>query len=169
MHGFRRRTYASPGEAIADARSILSRWREIRSLMRGEGIGAAFRERLMLVVTEVNGCRYCSYGHSRRALAEGIAEEEVEALTQGVLADSPSEEVPALFYAQHWAEADGTPDPEARARVVHLYGGERVEQIELILRMIRMGNLMGNSWDYVLYRISFGRWGAPGHAERESA
>jgi len=24
--------------------------------------------------------------------------------------------------------------------------------------MIQMGNLMGNSWDCLLYRISFGRW-----------
>jgi AhpD family alkylhydroperoxidase len=169
MHGFRRRTYGSPGEAIADARSILSHSREIRALMRGEGIDVAFRERLMLVVTEVYGCRYCSYAHARKALAEGIAKEEVQALTQGVLADSPAEETPALLYAQHWAEADGMPDPEARERMSDLYGEEKVEQMELILRMIRMGNLMGNTWDYILYRISFGRWGAPEHAERESA
>jgi hypothetical protein len=31
--------------------------------------------------------------------------------------------------------------------------------IHLILRMIRAGNLMGNSWDYILNRISFGRFG----------
>ena len=160
MNGFNRRTYDSPGEAIADAQAVLSRWKEIRTLMRGEGIiDAAFRERLMLVVTEVNGCRYCSYAHARKALSEGIAEEEVQALAQGVLADSPKEEMPALLYAQHWAEADGRPDPLARERVLELYGEKKVCAIELILRMIRMGNLLGNTWDYILYRISFGRWG----------
>jgi hypothetical protein len=32
--------------------------------------------------------------------------------------------------------------------------------IDLALRMIRVGNLLGNTFDYVLHRASFGRWGA---------
>jgi hypothetical protein len=32
--------------------------RAIRGLMRGETIDPGFRQRLMLAVTEVNGCRY---------------------------------------------------------------------------------------------------------------
>jgi len=28
------------------------------------------------------------------------------------------------------------------------------------MRMIRIGNLLGNTWDLLLYRISRGRWGA---------
>jgi hypothetical protein len=40
------------------------------------------------------------------------------------------------------------------------YGREKTEAIHLMLRMIRMGNLLGNSWDYLIYRISFGRKGA---------
>jgi hypothetical protein len=31
--------------------------------------------------------------------------------------------------------------------------------IEVVLRMMRMGNLIGNTLDYLLYRISFGRRG----------
>jgi hypothetical protein len=31
--------------------------------------------------------------------------------------------------------------------------------IEVILRMIRAGNLMGNTLDWLLYRLSFGRLG----------
>jgi hypothetical protein len=34
-----------------------------------------------------------------------------------------------------------------------------LEEIEVVLRVIRIGNLMGNTIDYVLYRVSFGRWG----------
>jgi hypothetical protein len=40
------------------------------------------------------------------------------------------------------------------------YGTQKVEAIELALQMIRMGNLSGNTLDYVLYKISGGRWGA---------
>ena len=34
-----------------------------------------------------------------------------------------------------------------------------VEAIELTLQMIRMGNLSGNTFDYILYRVSLGRLG----------
>ncbi|MFC2009044.1 hypothetical protein ACFLUT_03220 [Chloroflexota bacterium] len=39
------------------------------------------------------------------------------------------------------------------------YGAEKADAIHLVLRLIRMGNLMGNTWDYFLHRISFGKWG----------
>ena len=93
------------------------------------------------------------------ALTEGVSAEEIEALGQGMFTGSPPEEAPALLYAQHWAEADGHPDAEVRQRVVAQYGDTTVDKIELVLQMIRMGNLLGNTWDYVLYRVSFGYWG----------
>jgi len=69
------------------------------------------------------------------------------------------EEAMAVIYAQHWAESDAHPDPEAVQRLQQAYGVEKTEAFHLMLRMIRMGNLLGNSWDYLIYRISFGRWG----------
>ena len=42
---------------------------------------------------------------------------------------------------------------------MNTYGVEKFDAIEMILRMIRVGNLSGNLWDYILYRISFGHWG----------
>ncbi len=158
MAEFKRRIYHGLGEVLADFRAILSQRALLRSTMRG-GLDAAFRERLMLVVTGVNGCRYCSYAHARQALAEGIAAEEIEMLGETAFHGSPSEEVPALLYAQHWAEADGEPDPAVRDSVVDRYGEEMVERIEIVLRMIRVGNLMGNTFDYLLHRLSFGRLG----------
>jgi AhpD family alkylhydroperoxidase len=156
---FKRRFYRNLKDILVDFRAIISRRKEISPLMRGEVIDPAFRERLMLVVTEVNGCRYCSYAHAREALTVGIPEKEITALGEGVFEDSPEEEIPAMLYAQHWAEADGAPDLEAREHIVAQYGAEVVDAIDLAVRMIRMGNLSGNTLDYVLYRISFGRWG----------
>lgn len=159
MDTFERRTYHSLGEALTDLRSIMSRRKEIRSLMRGEVIAHTFRERLMLAVTQVNQCRYCSYAHAREALSKGIPQHEIEALGRGMFGNSPTEEVPALLYAQHWAEANGEPEASVRAQVVARYGEQAVETMELALRMIRAGNLLGNTFDYALHRISFGRWG----------
>jgi AhpD family alkylhydroperoxidase len=131
----------------------------LREAMRENGLDPAFRERLMLVVTGVNGCRYCSYAHAREALSQGINQKEIDALGEGMFEGSPSAEVPALLYAQHWAEMDGNPEPGVREQIRQRYGKRILEQIEIALRMIRMGNLLGNTFDYLLYRVSFGRWG----------
>jgi AhpD family alkylhydroperoxidase len=131
----------------------------MKALMRGESIDASFRERLMLAVTAVNGCRYCSYAHARQALAEGIHSAEVRALQDGRIEGSPGEELPGLLYAQHWAETGGRADPAARERILEEYGADAVDAIELALRTIQMGNLVGNTMDYALYRLSFGRLG----------
>ena len=159
MSSFKRRIYHGLGEVLADMRAAMSRRETLRSAMRGEGLDSALRERLMLVVTGVNGCRYCSYVHAREALAEGISQDEIMSLGEHMFEGSPPEEVPALLYAQHWAETDGKPDPAIRERIGQRYGRDVLERIEAVLLIIRMGNLMGNTMDYVLYRMSFGRWG----------
>ena len=112
----------------------------------------------MLAVTSVEGCRYCSYFHSKLALKGGMTREEVGKLLSGDVQDCPEEEYIAVLYAQHWAESDAHPDPEAVQRLQETYGSEMVEAIHLMLRMVRLGNLLGNTWDYILFRISFGKW-----------
>ena len=159
MKKFRRRIYRNPGQFWEDFRFLIKNHSRIRAVMKQNLIPPAFRERLMLAVTAVNGCRYCSHVHAREALLAGVSEAEVESLLSGVVDDCPSEEVAAVFYAQHWAESGANPDPDARQKLVEVYGDDTARDIELVLRMIRVGNLTGNTWDYLLYRISFGRWG----------
>ena len=113
----------------------------------------------MLAVTSVEGCRYCSYFHTKLALEGGISQEEIGRLLSGDFDDCPEDEAIAIFYAQHWAESNAHPDPEATNKLREIYDPEKVEVIHLMLRMIRLGNLLGNTWDYFLYRISFGKWG----------
>ena len=146
-------------ELICDLRAVAVRWQLILPVMRGRLIDPAFRERLMLAVTAVNTCRYCSYIHTRQALVEGVTPEELASLAQGELA-GPQHELPALLYAQHWAESQGKPDPAAYARIVAQYGQELTAGIELTLRLIRLGNLTGNTFDWLLSHLTFGRWGA---------
>ena len=159
MKAFNRRIYRSLSAFIIDFKAIMAQRDQMKLLMRGELIDAAFRERLMLAVTAVNGCSYCSYAHARQALVEGVDSDEIKALQDGVVKNSPKEELPALLYAQHWAETGGNIDPVARERIIELYNEDTVQAIELTLRTIQMGNLLGNTLDYVLYRLSFGRLG----------
>jgi len=92
-------------------------------------------------------------------IVEGIDKDEIEALQGGVVENCPRDELPALLYAQHWAETQGSTELAARERIVEKYNEETVKAIELTLQTIQMGNLLGNTIDYVLYRLSFGRLG----------
>ncbi|MFO7772925.1 MAG: carboxymuconolactone decarboxylase family protein [Dehalococcoidia bacterium] len=157
---FKRRRYKNLKDVFRDLWFPIRNRSQLRELTRKRLISPAFRERLMLAVTAVNGCRYCSYFHTKQALKSGIAAEEISSLLLGDIANCPQDEAVAVIYAQHWAESDTHPDLEAVRRLEQTYGLEKAEAIHLVLRMIRVGNLLGNSWDYFIYRISFGRKGA---------
>jgi hypothetical protein len=123
-----------------------------------DNIEALIEEYLSRMTYKANGCRYCSYFHARQALKSGLTPEEISQLLSGDVDNCPEEEAVAVIYAQHWAESDAHPDAEAVQKLQQTYGVEKTEFIHLMLRMIRLGNLLGNSWDYLLYRISFGKW-----------
>ena len=154
---FKKRTYKNLKDFFGDLWFPIRNRKRLREITRNNLISPAFRERLMLAVTAVNGCRYCSYFHAKQALKSGITTEEIKQLLSGDIASCSEDEAVGVIYAQHWAESDAHPDPEAVERVQQTYGIEKTEAMHLMLRMIRMGNLLGNSWDYFLYRLSFGK------------
>jgi len=155
---FNKRTYSSPKEFFTDLCFPIGNRKRLGELKSKGLISPVFRERLMLAVTAVNGCRYCSYFHAKQALESGVTQEEISQLLSGNTDGCPEEESLAVIYAQYWAESNAHPSFEAVIRLQETYGAEKAEAIHLMLRMIRLGNLLGNSWDYLLYRISFGNW-----------
>ncbi len=132
-------------------------------ILRRRTLPRAFRERLMLAVTGVYGCRMCSWAHTREAFRSGVDRNEITALLSGTADDCPPDEAVGVLYAQHWADSDAHPTPEAAKRLVDSYGPEKARAINIMLRMMRAGNLTGNTWDYILYRASFGRLGMQQH------
>jgi AhpD family alkylhydroperoxidase len=155
---FNKRTYSSLKELFTDLCFPIRNRKQLREVNNKGLLSPAFRERLMLAVTSVEGCRYCSYFHSKLALKGGISQEEIGKLLSGDFEGCPEEEALAVLYAQHWAEANARPDPEAVQKLQEIYGSEKAGAINLMLRVIRLGNLLGNTWDYLLYCVSFGRW-----------
>lgn len=113
----------------------------------------------MLAVTEVNRCRYCSFAHTKMALQSGLKSGEIRQILQHNVRDCPETEIQAILYAQHWAETDGHPEPEFRTNMEKQYDAELTDMIETVLLTMRMGNLIGNSLDYLLYKVSFGYLG----------
>ena len=159
MEKFKKRTFNSFREFVEEFKFIIENRERIKKLEAGELIDAEFRQRLMMAVTEVNGCRYCSYYHSKLALKAGINQKELDSLLAGELKDCPEDQILALVYAQHWTENKGQPDREMIDKVKSEYGAEKFETIQLAVRMINFGNLSGNSFDYFLYKLSFGLLG----------
>ncbi len=149
---FSKRIY-TPRPLLRDFQNILAHFHEFRLAVRSQRISKAFGEKIMLAVTAVNGCRYCSYGHARAALASGVSQEEVNLLLGGEIGHVSPDEAPALFFAQHYAESGDYPDPEMVQKLVETYGQEKARDILAHIRMITFGNLSGNTFDALLSRL----------------
>ena len=86
--------------------------RTMKYMMRNKKskqIDQNFIERIMLAVTQVNGCEICSYGHTKLALEQGMSNKEIQMLLSGNTEGIPSEEATAIFFAQHYADNRGNP------------------------------------------------------------
>jgi len=150
---FNKRIYSLP-TFTADVKNIFDHMDALRHAARGGRVSHAFAEKIMMVVTSVNGCRYCSYGHARAALAAGVPDSELQKLMALELGTFPENEAVALTFAQHYAESCCNPDPAAWQRVTSYYGEEAANDIMTYLRMITFGNLLGNTFDAILSRFS---------------
>lgn len=128
--------------------------RGMRSLRRDPRLTKAAGERIMLAVTQVNGCRMCSYAHTRMALEEGIGQESISDLLSGDLSSAPEEEMKALLFAQHYAESGGRPSPDAVRALISQYGHETSKQILSYIRIIMVGNAYGNTLGHLKDRFS---------------
>ena len=121
-------------------------FRSIPLLKRAKAAGKmnkAFLERIMLAVTEVNGCAMCSYYHTRVALEEGFSAEEIRAMLGGSFADVPPEQLSGVLFAQHYADQRGNPSRESWDKIVAEYGETGAYGILAVTRMIMMGNAVG--------------------------
>lgn len=132
---------------------MLSSIRDFIAASRSGAVSKPFQERIMLAVTHVNGCRYCSYFHTSVALREGMPQEEIKALLDGEFDDVPAEEAPAILFAEHYAESGGNYDPEAYNRLVETYGEGRTRGILGAIRAIMIGNIWGIMFDALQFRL----------------
>ena len=103
-------------------REMLSSMGDMRTGRKEGLVSVEFSERIMLAVTEVNGCRYCSYFHTQVALKAGLDADEINDTLAGDFGNAPAEELPALLFAQHYAEQAGQPDPETVEKLMAVYG-----------------------------------------------
>jgi len=114
-----------------------------------------FKERIMLAITEVNGCTMCSYVHTKIALSSGMPRENIQAILSGDTSCVPVDEAVGVIFGQHFADSLETPSKESIERLVEEYGFKKAELILAACNMITMTNGMGTSMDYLFNRIKF--------------
>jgi len=128
------------------------------SLVRSYGPGAPIdprtREQIILAVTEVNGCRYCAWIHGSWQEFLG------DSLTHGEAHDV------LLAYARACAEA-GRPLPTDD--LLAILPPEAVRAVRATVAQIEVSNLVGNTVDGMLARLTRKRPLAPLEFVREAA
>lgn len=120
---------------------------------KNENLQTEFLERIMLAVTEVNSCAMCSFAHTKIALDAGMSAKEIENMLEGVLDDVPTKELPAILFAQHYADTRGNPSKESFQTLVKIYGLEKAQGILGGIRAIMVGNAYGIAWGSLLGRF----------------
>ncbi len=149
---FSRRVYTLPGflAALLDGAAHLP---ELARAARGGRVSRAQAEKIMLAVTQVNNCRYCRLGHSYAASRAGVSRAEIESLLAGDWSPFPAQETAALAFARHYAESEEQPDPAAWEALVAACGPAQARDALAYMRMITIGNLLGNTFDALLSRL----------------
>ncbi|NLA75886.1 MAG: carboxymuconolactone decarboxylase family protein [Deltaproteobacteria bacterium] len=127
--------------------------KHLRLNRRQKLLSVKFRERIMLAVTEVNGCAACSYAHTRLALEEGMSPEEIEALLSGDRGYIPEEELVAILYAQHYTDNNGSSSKESWLRLVDEYSLDKAWVVLAVIRMITVGNIYGIAISAIIDRF----------------
>lgn len=150
---FNKRIY-SLSTFVSDVNEVFAHLDDLSTAARVGRVDKAFAEKIMLVVSHVNDCRYCSYGHTRAALAARVSAAELQRLMALDLGNFPEQEVVALTFAQHYAETGCQPDPAAWQSLVNCYGPDTARDILAYLRMITFGNLFGNTFNALLSHIA---------------
>jgi AhpD family alkylhydroperoxidase len=125
----------------------------MRKAKKKNELSPELKERIMLAVTEVNGCGICSYAHAKIALEAGLDSREIQDMLAGITDEVPAEELPAILFAQHYAESRGRPSQEVLERVTEIYGLSKTQGILGAIGGIMVGNAYGIPWSAFWNRL----------------
>lgn len=149
---FRKRTFTLPllGRSLAAAGVHLPVL--VHALVR-PSLSPALREEIMLAVTSVNDCRYCSWVHTGLALENGVDMDSLEALLGRDLGSVEERDAVAILFGKHFADTVRHPSKVARDKLREHFSASEQREIMAYIHAIYFANLTGNSADAVLARL----------------
>ncbi len=139
------RHYASPLEFAGDFVKMMTVMSRLRKLQTEDRIDPLLAEKVMLAVVGVYGCECCSYNHTVIALERGIRKDEIDSLLAGATGSLTDDEIPAVLYAQHWADTKGRIRQDLREKVAVCYGEQKVQHMDAIIRLSELTSLCNNT------------------------
>lgn len=143
------------GEAYNALVLLIRTVRYVRKARKEELLDKHFMERIMLGVTQVNGCPLCSFAHTKMALEMGMEAQQIEELLGGELDNIPLEQLKAVLFGQHYAETTGRPSKKSWDEIVHEYGVDGAKGILGTIRIMMVGNIWGIVIGLLKSRIQF--------------
>ena len=108
----------------------------------------------MLTVAKLNDCRYCSWGHHEWAHTAGISEEELAHLEDMDPEFFDRRKWIAVSYVRAFVSGKfGSVPRELRKEMRENYTAHEIKEIELVTRIMDLGNRGANTWDSMLSRL----------------
>lgn len=154
LRPFGKRTFTLPLLAQSTAAALHHGPALLRGLVQ-PATSPALREKVMLAVTAVNDCRYCSWAHTGLALENGVDLDALrEILDHGSFGSVSTPEGVAILYAKHFADTVRRPSAEAE-RALAAAWPDPTQRAEILayIHAIYFANLSGNSLDAWLARL----------------
>jgi len=122
------------------------RMMKLRKIPYEQKISPQFREKLMVAVSSVNKCAYCSYLHTKTALEQGISQNEIDGILKNDIKQFSKEDLPGILFAQHFSETKGNVSESALNNVIQIYGETKTWQMRAFLQSVLFGNLCCNTY-----------------------
>ncbi|NLY20891.1 MAG: carboxymuconolactone decarboxylase family protein [Tissierellia bacterium] len=126
----------------------------LKKSIRSNYISESFKERIMIAVTEVNGCSMCSYAHATMALEAGLNQNEIDDLIGGITENVPSEERQGILFGQHIADNRGVVSKKVWNQIIETYGKDEADGILASSQVIMLGNAYGIPFGSLMRRIT---------------
>jgi AhpD family alkylhydroperoxidase len=101
-----------------------------RSKRNGE-LNTELIEKVMLTVTEINGCEVCSVFHNRVAEKEEIKEEDIQVLFVADFEEIPQDEAPAILFARRYAASSGKASEHSWKSLIQSYGESKADPLKV--------------------------------------
>lgn len=151
--GFKKRTITAP-QLAARMASLVPEFGTMYRVWGKKEVDPGFREELMLAVSRLNGCRYCSWGHHEWAQISGVSNEELAQLEQLDPKGFDRRKWVAISYVRALVQENFVRvQPELRRAMQHKYSAREIRQIELIANVMDVGNRGSNTFDAMLSRL----------------
>ncbi len=122
----------------------------------------SLQTKIMLAVTEVNGCEMCRVFHTQHAKKIGLEQADINQISSGMVI-SFDDATEAMLFGKRYAENEGHYSDEDWDCLVKTYGEKKALGILGVIRMIMMGNAMGiaagNFWNRLKFKpVKGSKW-----------